>query len=137
MGRLEKITGERRDPGHRDLNSHVMPRRHLQGTRRQETIWGICRHIITIETNPTTSEGTKKSQMEFGYHISKCSRNVGPTKMLQVTFAVRMCLPTMEELLVYRVQREQGLGEGSCIDCSRERAMLLLPLSLNIPGDQT
>ena len=31
-GRLEKITGEWRDPGHGDLNGQVMLRRHLQGT---------------------------------------------------------------------------------------------------------
>lgn len=47
--------------------------------------------------------------MEFGYHTRKGSRVMGPTKMLQVTFAVGMCLPTGEELSVYRPHTDQGL----------------------------
>lgn len=44
--RLEKITGEQRDSGHRDLNGQVMRRKHLQGTGGMETAWGVCRHLF-------------------------------------------------------------------------------------------
>ena len=75
--------------------------------------------------------------MGFGYHIRKCSRMVGPTKMVQVTFAVGMCHPTGEELSVYRLRTDQGPVIVCCVDCGRGKAILLLTisLSLNVPDD--
>lgn len=77
--------------------------------------------ITIVETKPTKSEGTKKSQMAFGYHMRKCNRIVGPTKMLQVDnchgdvpshWGGFISVPTL-----------QGLGTGGerCIDCGREK----------------
>lgn len=95
--------------------------------------------IIIVETKATTSEGTGKSWMEFGYHVRQCSRIVGPAKMLQVTFAVEVCHPTAEELSAYRPHRNRGPGIVCCIDCVRGKAILLLTISLSliIPDDRT